>query len=94
MGENGRKLRATPRRVVTAAGTNSGAAACRWRYCSSVISVAPPDIAAERGEDHAVDGSHSEEEGGGVEVDDDNKYHEGGEEESGAPPSCRRPLLL
>jgi hypothetical protein len=59
-----------------------------------VISVAPPDIAAERGEDHAVNGSHGEEEGGGIEDDNDDKYHEGRDEELGAPPSCRRPLLL
>ncbi len=59
-----------------------------------MISVAPPDIAAERGEDPAVEGSHGGEEEGGVEDDDKEKYHEGGEEESGAPPSCRRPLHL
>ncbi len=93
-GENRRESRAAPRRVVTAASANGGAAARRRRYCSSGISVAPPDIAVERGEDHAVDGSHGREEGGGIKDDDDNKYHEGGEEESGAPPSCRCPLLL
>jgi hypothetical protein len=43
-----------------------------------VISVAPPGVAAERGEDPAVEGSHGGEEGGGVEDDDDDKYHEGG----------------
>ncbi len=59
-----------------------------------MISVAPPDIAAERGKDPAVDGSHGGEEGGGVKDDDNNKYHKGGEEELGAPPSCRCPLLL
>ncbi len=45
-----------------------------------MISVAPPDIPAERGEDPAVDGSHSGEERGGVEDNDNDKYHEGGEE--------------
>ncbi len=59
-----------------------------------MTSVAPPDIAAERGEDHAVKGSHGGEEGGGIEDEDNNKYHEGGEEELEAPPSCHCLLLL
>ncbi len=59
-----------------------------------MISVVPPDIAAKRGEDPAVNGSYGGEEGGGIKDDDDDKYHKGGEEELGAPPSCRRPLLL
>ncbi len=63
-------------------------------YSSSVISVVPPDIAAKRGEDPVVDGSHGREEGGGVKDDDDNKYHKEGGEEGGAPPSCFCPLLL
>ncbi len=61
-GENGRELRAPSRRVVAAAGANGGAAARHRRYSSSVISVVPPNIAAERGEDPAVDGSHGGEE--------------------------------
>jgi hypothetical protein len=40
-----------------------------------VISVAPPGVAVERGEDPVVDGSHGGEEGGGVDDDDDDKYH-------------------
>ncbi len=92
-GENGCELQAAPRHGVTAAGANSGATARRWRYCSSVISIAPPDIATKRGEDHAVDGSHGGEEGGGVKDDNDDKYHKGGEEELGALPSCCCPLL-
>ena len=37
-----------------------------------------PGVAAERGEDPAVNGSHGGEEGGGVKDNNDNKYHEGG----------------
>ncbi len=43
-----------------------------------MISFAPPGVAAERGEDPAVDGSHGGEEGGGVEDDNDDEYHKGG----------------
>jgi hypothetical protein len=43
-----------------------------------MISVAPPGVTAERGEDPAVNGSHGGEEGGGVEDDNDDKYHKGG----------------
>jgi hypothetical protein len=92
--ENGRKLRAALRRVVTAAGANGGAPARRWRYCSSVISVVPPDISAKKGKNPAVNGCHGSEEGAGIEDDNDDKYHKGGEEESEAPPSCHCPLLL
>ncbi len=45
---------------------------------SSVISVAPPGVAAKRGGDPTVDGSHCREEGDGVKDNDDDKYHEGG----------------
>ncbi len=55
-----------------------GAVAHRQRYSSSVISIALPGFAAKRGEDPAVNGSHSGEEGGGVKDDDNDKYHEGG----------------
>jgi hypothetical protein len=40
-----------------------------------VISVTPPGVAVERGEDPVVDGSHGREEGGGVEDVDDDEYH-------------------
>jgi hypothetical protein len=43
-----------------------------------VITVAPPGVSAERGEDTAVNGSHGGEEGGGVEDKDDDEYQEGG----------------
>ncbi len=43
-----------------------------------MVSVAPPGVAAERGEDPEVDGSHGGEEGGGVEDDDDDEYQERG----------------
>ncbi len=36
-----------------------------------------PGVAAKRGEDPAVDGSHGREEGGGVKDNNDGKYHEG-----------------
>jgi hypothetical protein len=70
-----------------------GVATHRQRYSSSMISVALPNVAAEKEEDPAVDRSHSGKEGGGVK-DNDDKYHKGGREEAGAPPSRRRPLLL
>ncbi len=59
-----------------------------------MISIMPPGVAAKRGEDPAVDGSHGREEGGGVEDDDNDKYHKGGVEEVRAPPSCHCLLLL
>jgi hypothetical protein len=59
-----------------------------------VITVVPADIAAKRGEDPAVNGSHGREEGGGIKEDDNNKYLEWGGEEAVAPPSCCYPLLL
>jgi hypothetical protein len=40
-----------------------------------VISVAPPGVAIERGEDPVVNESHGREEGGGVEDDDDDEHH-------------------
>ncbi len=43
-----------------------------------MISVALPGVAAERGKDTAVDGSHGGEEGGGFEDDDDDEYHKRG----------------
>jgi hypothetical protein len=43
-----------------------------------MISVAPPGVAAEKGEDPAVNGSHGREEGGGIEDNNDDEYHEGG----------------
>ncbi len=48
-----------------------------------MISVAPLGVAAKRGEDPAVDGSHGGEEGGGVEDNNNDKYHEGGGGEGG-----------
>jgi hypothetical protein len=73
-----RSLR-SPFGIAAAAGADvSGVAARRLRYSSSVISIAPPGVAAERGEDPAVDGSHREEEGGGVKDDDEDEYHKGG----------------
>jgi hypothetical protein len=36
------------------------------------VSLDTPGVAAERGEDPAVDGSHGREEGGGIEDDDNN----------------------
>ncbi len=59
-----------------------------------MISVAPPGVAAEKGEDPVVDGSHGGEEGGGVEDVDDDEYHEGGGGEAGAPPSRHTPPPL
>jgi hypothetical protein len=62
-----------------------------------VISVAPPGVAFERGEDPVVDGSHGGEEGGGVEANDNDEYHKGrggvggGTTESSLPPP---PLTL
>ncbi len=43
-----------------------------------MISVMPPGVAAKRGEDPVVDGSHGREQGGGAKDDDDDEYHEGG----------------
>jgi hypothetical protein len=43
-----------------------------------MISVALPGVAAKRGEDPTVDGSHGGEEGGDVKDDDDDEYHKGG----------------
>jgi hypothetical protein len=43
------------------------------RVVADVIVVAPPGVAAERGEDPAVDGSHGKEEEGGIEDDNDNE---------------------
>ncbi len=78
-----------------AIGADVGGATARCqRNSSSVISAAPMGVAAKRGKDPAVDGSHSGKEGGGVEDDDDDEYHEGGGEEAGAPPSLCCPLLL
>ncbi len=45
-----------------------------------MISIVPPGVAVERGEDPMVNGSHSGEEGGGIKDDNDNEYHEGGGE--------------
>jgi hypothetical protein len=68
----------------TAASANVGGAAARHqRYSFSVISIAPTGVAAKRGEDPAVNGSHGGKEGGGVEDDNNNKYHKGGGEEAG-----------
>ncbi len=64
--------------TAAAAADVGGAATCRWRYFFSVISVALPGVAAERGEDPMVDGSHGREEGGDVKDDNDGEYHEGG----------------
>ncbi len=54
-----------------------------------------PGVAAKRGEDPAVDGSHGGEEGEGVEDDDDDNYHEGGGGGGGgtAKPSSAPPPL-
>jgi hypothetical protein len=43
-----------------------------------MISVMLPGVAAERGEDPVVDGSHGGEEGGSIEDKDNDEYHEGG----------------
>ncbi len=72
----------------------AAAAMHRWRYSSSVISVALLGVAAERGGDPTVNRSHGGEEGGGIKDDDDDKYHDGGGGEVGALLSCCRPLLL
>jgi hypothetical protein len=65
---------ATAAAAAAATATNVGGATARcWRYSSSVISVAPPGVAAERGEDPVVDGSHGGEQGGGVEDDEDDE---------------------
>jgi hypothetical protein len=61
------------------------------------VQLDAPGVAAERGEDPAVDDSHGGEEGGGVKDNNDNKneYHEGGRrEKAGALLSRRCPLLL
>ncbi len=41
------------------------------RVVADVIVIAPPGVAAERGEDPTVDGSHGKEEGGGAKDKDD-----------------------
>ncbi len=45
-----------------------------------MISLAPPGVAVERGEDPVVDGSHGGEEGGGIKDNDNDEYLEGGGE--------------